>query len=46
MKEKKLETYVAPCVQFYNLEIGGVLCDSGNETSANNPEDFSYGGTL
>lgn len=46
MKEKKLETYVAPCAQFYNVEIGGVLCDSENVTSANDPDDYSYGGTL
>ncbi len=47
MKKKELVPYVAPCVQFYNVEIESVLCGSGvSDSSADDPEDFTYGGTL
>ena len=47
MKKKELMPYVAPCVQFYNVEIESVLCDPSNRETYSNggyPDDYEFDG--
>lgn len=47
MKKKEFETYVAPSLQFHEVQVENGLCGSPlDNNSVNDPDDFEYGGTL
>ena len=47
MKKREFETYVAPSLQFHEVQVENGLCGSPlDNNSVNDPDDFEYGGTL